>query len=45
MSSPLVGHNNSSKTLVVNDGVIKGVATPKPKGCQGIHWIEKKMKA
>jgi hypothetical protein len=32
MSSPLVDHNNSSKTSIVNDGVIKGIAAHKPKG-------------
>jgi hypothetical protein len=30
MSSPLVDHNNSSKTLIVKDGVIKGVIGQKP---------------
>lgn len=28
------GQNNSSKTLVVNDGVIKGLVGQKPKGCK-----------
>jgi hypothetical protein len=30
MSSPLMDHNNSSKTLVVKNGVIKGVVGQKP---------------
>jgi hypothetical protein len=32
MSSPLVDRNNSLETLVVNDGVIRGLVGQKPKG-------------
>jgi hypothetical protein len=42
MSSPLVDHNNSSKTSIVNDGVIKGVATHKPKGCKSNNSLDRK---
>jgi hypothetical protein len=34
MSSPSMDYNNSSKTSIINDGVIKGVAAHKPKGCK-----------
>jgi hypothetical protein len=42
MSSPLMDHNNSSKTSIVNDGVIKGVTTQKQKGCKSNNSLDRK---
>jgi hypothetical protein len=42
MSSPLMDHNSSSKTLVINDGVIKGVTEQKPKGCKSKNSLDNK---
>jgi hypothetical protein len=36
-----VDHNNSSKTLVVNEDVIKGVVGQKPKGCRSKNSLDK----
>lgn len=36
-------HNNSLKTPLVNDGVIKGVAVQKPKGCKSKNSLDRKV--
>jgi hypothetical protein len=41
MSSPSVDHNNSSKTSIVNDAVIKGVVTHKPKGYNSRNSLDR----
>jgi hypothetical protein len=42
MSSPLVDHNDLSKTSVLNDGVIKGVVAQKSKGCKSKNSLDRK---
>jgi hypothetical protein len=41
MPFPLVDRNNSSKTLIVVDGVIKGVAEQKPYLCMSKNSLDK----
>ncbi len=45
MSFPLVDYNNSLETLVINDGVIKGLIGQKLEGCKSKNSLGKEEDA